>query len=234
MNNILMGWPYVGLGVALIWFVALTLERRPGAPPRLQDPAWVLPLLWPMYLLHQFEEHGIDLFGRHYAFLADLCGALGHARASPTCPADPAFLFAVNMVGCQMTFALSLLFRRSRPLVAACAWGVALINGMIHIASAIARGAYNPGLLTSVILFLPLSVWMLRTLIRSGVVERRDVPRILVTGGVMHAVLMASLLLRERGWISGEALLVINAVNGLVPLALGMVGAKRPASAFAA
>jgi hypothetical protein len=37
----------------------------------------VLPLLWPMYLLNQFEEHGICL--RRYPFLADLCATLDHA-----------------------------------------------------------------------------------------------------------------------------------------------------------
>jgi hypothetical protein len=81
MDTILMGWPYVGLGLTLLLLVGLTLSRRPGALPRWQDPAWVLPLLWPMYLLHQFEEHGIDLLGRHYAFLGALCGVLGHAAS---------------------------------------------------------------------------------------------------------------------------------------------------------
>ena len=228
MDLLLLGWPDVGLGIAPLLVVWLVLERRPGAPPRWQDPAWVLPLLWPIYLVHQFEEHGIDLLGRRYAFQEGLCGVLGHAESLSVCPATPAFLFAVNAVGCQMTFAFSLVFRRRRPLVAACAWGVALVNGVIHVGSSLAHGgAYNPGVGTSLLLFLPLSAWMLRTVVRAGVVERREVPRIIATGVLAHAVLLASLFLRERGWLSPGALLAVNATNGVWPLVFGLRGAQR-------
>lgn len=233
MDTILIGWPYVGLALAPLLLAWLLLERRPGAPPRWQDPAWVLPLLWPMYLVHQFEEHGVDLFGRRYAFLGDLCTTLGHVGASPDCPADPAFIFAVNAVGCQMAFAMSLLFRRRRPLVAACAWGIPLVNAVSHVGSAVVHRAYNPGVLTSLILFVPLTAWMLRTVIRSGAVDRINVPRIVATGVATHAVLLASLMLRERGWIPHGALLAINAVNGLWPLAFGLPGARRAAPLLA-
>src|SRR5262245_58791739 len=101
MDTILLGWPYVGLCLAAVLLVGLALERRQSALPRSQDPVWLLPLLWPMYLVHQFEEHGIDLLGRRYAFLAQLCGTLGYGHDLATCPADPAFLFAVNAIGAQ-------------------------------------------------------------------------------------------------------------------------------------
>jgi hypothetical protein len=61
--------------------------------------------------------------------------------------------------------------------VPARAWGIPLVNGVTHVAAAFAHRAYNGGLLTSLILFAPLCAWMLRTVIRSGVVARREVPR---------------------------------------------------------
>jgi hypothetical protein len=61
-----------------------------------RDPASVLALLWPMYLVHQFEEHGVDVLGRPYAFLAELCSGLGHHDLL-NCPADAAVLFPVNV-----------------------------------------------------------------------------------------------------------------------------------------
>jgi hypothetical protein len=183
-----------------------------------------------MYLLHQFEEHGVDLLGRRFAFLADLCATLGHVELS-SCPADPEFLCAVNAVGCQIAFAMSLVFRRRSPLVAACAWGVPLVNGVIHVGTAVAHGAYNPGALTSLILFLPLCAWMLRTVVWAGVVSPSQVLRVVATGVVVHVVLLASLQLHERGWISHGAMLAINMANGLWPLAFGAQSAKRAARA---
>lgn len=231
MHTILHDWPYAGLGLAGVLVAWLVLERRPpGAPPRWQDPAWVLPLLWPMYLVHQFEEHGIDLLGRHYSFLAGLCATLGYPQLDG-CPADPAFIFAVNGVGCQLAFALSWFYRRRYQLVAACAWGVAIANAVTHLSAALVHHAYNPGVLTSLLLFVPLSAWMLRTVLRAGVIERRHIPRILASGVMMHAVLLGSLSLRARGVLSHEAMLFANVANGLVPLAFGLIGVRRGAGA---
>jgi hypothetical protein len=232
MDTILFGWPYLGIAVAPLLVLWLAFERRlAAAGPRLDDPTFVLPLLGPMYLLHQFEEHGIDLLGRHYAFLGELCATLGHAGDPAGCPGDPAFIFTVNAVGCQISFALAFLFRRKNPLVAACAWGIPLVNAVTHVAGAVAHRAYNPGVLTSVLLFAPLCAWMLRTVIRAGAIERRQVPRIVAAGVALHVVLVGSLLLREHGFISHGALLVVNALNGLVPVLFGVLGVKRAASA---
>jgi hypothetical protein len=230
MNTILTGWPYVGLAASLALTVWLAIERRPpGAGPRWKDPASVLPLLWPMYLVHQFEEHGIDLLGRRYAFLADLCGTLGHAGDPARCPADETFIFAVNVVGCTMIFATSLVFRRTRPLAAACAWGVPIVNGLIHVAGSLGAGAYRPGVLTSLVLFFPLSAWMLRVVVRSGAVRARQIGWILATGAAVHAVLMASLVLEDRGLLSRDVVLLANVLNGLLPFVLGTLGAARTA-----
>jgi Protein of unknown function with HXXEE motif len=231
VKTILFGWPYLGLAVAPLFVLLLAFERRPAAnASRWNDPLFVLPLLWPMYLVHQFEEHGVDLLGRHYAFLSDLCATLGHAGNPTGCPADAPFIFAVNAVGCQIAFALPFFFRRKNPLVAACAWGIPLVNGVTHVVATLVRGVYNPGVLTSVLLFAPLCAWMLRTVIRAGAIERRQVPRIVAAGVAVHVVLMGSLLLREHGVLSHGALLFINAANGLVPVMFGTLGVKQAAA----
>ena len=90
---------FAGLALAVLLVAQVLRERRPeGAGSRWNDPAFVLRLLWPMYLVHQFEEHGIDLLGRHYSFLGELCRTLGHAADPSHCPADPAFIFAVRLL----------------------------------------------------------------------------------------------------------------------------------------
>ncbi len=232
MRSLLRDWPYPGLVLALVLVVALALERRPAGGSRWHDPAWLLALLWPMYLLHQFEEHGVDLLGRRYPFLADLCATLGHTDDLARCPVDEATLCAINVGGCQIAFLAAVLLRRRAPLVAACAWGVPLVNAVLHIGGSLAHMTYRPGLLTSVALFLPLGVWVLRALVRAGVLRPAQIGWVLLSGALMHAILMASLLLVERGALSRDVALVVHVLNGFVPLAIGLwVGRPRPGPA---
>jgi len=222
MHSLLRDWPFPGLVLAFALLMWLAPWRRSAARSRWHDPAWVLPLLWPMYLLHQFEEHGIDLLGRRYPFLADLCATLGHVGDLARCPVDEATLCAINVGGCQIVFVTTLLLRRRAPAVAAFGWGVPLVNALLHIGGSLSHMAYRPGLFTSVVLFLPLGIWVLRTLVRAGVLRPAQLAWVLVTGVVMHAVLMASLLLIEKDLLSHEAALAINVLNGFVPLAIGL------------
>jgi len=219
MTSLLMDWPYLGLAGAAALLLWLFVEERPSrGTPRGRDPAFVLGLFGPMYLLHQFEEHGVDLLGRHYAFLGALCHTLGYPSAA-TCPADPGFIAAVNPGAVWIAAALVMVFRRRRPLIAACVWGIALVNAGTHIGAALVHRAYNPGLVTAVVLFVPLCVWMLRTTLAAGVITRRQVPRVIVSGALVHGVLLVSLLARVHG-LPYAALLAINLANGLTPWAV--------------
>lgn len=228
LQSALFGWPYLGLVLAAV-LVAILLGEARRLPGRAwTDPGWVLGWVWPMYLVHQFEEHGMDLLGHRYAFLGFLCEAL--RRPGPDCPATPAFVFSVNVLACQFAFALAFAVRRTRPLVAACVWGIPLVNIVPHVLAALAFRRYDAGLLTAVLLFVPGCLWTLRTVVRSGVVPAESVWRIVATGVLTHVVLIGSLLLREGGLLSAEWLFVLNAVNGAWALVLGRSGA-RPAVA---
>lgn len=226
MNALLFDWPFVGLALAVALLVYLAVEPRPGAVlSRWRDPSSLLPLLWPMYLVHQFEEHGIDLFGHRFAFLQSLCSFLGYAHGG--CPGDPAFIFAVNVVCCQAVFAMTFVFRRSRPLIAVCAWGTAVVNAVTHIGGSVSAGAYEPGLATSIALFVPVSFYVIRECLHAGVITRRQLLRMVATGGALHVTLIGSMMLRAHGVISHTALLVINAMNGVWPLVFGTVGVRN-------
>lgn len=216
--SLLFDWPFVG--VALAFALSTWLWRSTPGPRRWNDPAFMLGLLWPTYLVHQFEEHGIDLLGRHFAFLEALCSSLGHALDG--CPADATFIFVVNVVACQLVFAITWALRRTRPLVAAFGWSVPLVNAVAHLGSAASTGAYNPGVLTGVLLFLPLGGWTLRVLVKAKHLSLGQIPVLLGAGVVLHAVLMGSLQAAARGVLSRELVLVINALNGFVPLVCGL------------
>jgi hypothetical protein len=168
----------------------------------------------PAYMLHQFEEHGIDVLGEHYAFLAALCRQLGYSPDA--CPADAPFVLAVNVGTVWIAGGLAIVFRNRNVAVGTVAFGVPLINAFIHIGTAIANRAYNPGVLTAVVLFLPLCFYALRTL------KPRLLP-VLGCGVATHVVLIAGILGYAHGFIPWGVNLFIQTVNGFQPLAFAML-----------
>ncbi|MCY1056164.1 HXXEE domain-containing protein [Nannocystis sp. SCPEA4] len=223
MDVVLYGWPWLALIAGAILVLVLGLAPRPaGAPPRLRDPKWLLQIGLPIYMLHQFEEHGRDVFGRPYPFHASFCGVLGHPDLA-TCPADPAFLFAVNVGAVWIAFITGALAGPRHAMVGATALGIPLVNAFMHIGPAVAKQAYNPGVLTSVLLLLPLALIGLRGLAGAGLLDRPRIAAVVAAGVALHAGLLVSLTAFERGLLSHSALLAVQVALGFVPLALGLV-----------
>jgi hypothetical protein len=229
MENILVGWPYLGLVAGVLGFAVLLLKPHPGGyAARFRDPAWLLWLLLPMYMLHQFEEHGVNFLGQHYAFLNELCGTLCFSSRSG-CPVDEGFLFAVNPVSVWVAGQAAGLWSRRRPMVGACGFGIPLVNAIIHIRGSVVHHAYGSGVVTSLVLFLPVSAWVLWTLHRQGLLDRRRFALVVLAGGLVHALLLGALALRERGMLGPAGADVLMAGLGLLPIALGWsAGAPAP------
>jgi hypothetical protein len=231
-HDILYGWPFVALAAGLVGLLALFGWPRPsGSASRWRDPRWLVCLMLPVYMIHQFEEHGVDLFGRRFHFLNDLCATLHHPNVAD-CPADPAFIFAVNVGAVWIAGALAILWRRRNIMVGACAMGIPLVNTFAHCVAAVRAGHYNSGLLTALILFVPMCAWALVQLRHADLLDARRVVWVVVSGVAVHAVLMGSLLAHGRGLLPEAPLLVINAVNGCIPFVVGsLIGAMGTSTA---
>lgn len=221
MDILLFDWPFLALAGGVVgWLILLFMPWR--ASQRWRDPRWLACTFLPTYMLHQFEEHGFDLLGRRYHFIVDLCGTLGHADLS-TCPADRAFILAVNVGAVWLAGSLAIIFARTRPFVGACAFGICIVNAIAHTGSAVVHGAYNPGVLTSLLLFAPLSYFVVRSL------AVRSLPLVLFSGVITHLTLLAGLLAFSHGYISHGANLVVQVASGLSPLLIAMMAASRSA-----
>jgi hypothetical protein len=226
MNSFSTGWPFLGLGLAFLLLILLFCTRWIHDPKlgRFSDPIWFAWLALPVYMIHQFEEHGIDFHGRHYAFREEMCSALGYAGAD--CPLPELFFTVVNVGTVWGAALLGALLGRKYPYVALSAFGIPLVNAVAHILPAAAKHQYNPGLVTGIVLFIPVSIRALRLAMRSGDCGRLAVVSLVMGGILIHAVLMASAVAFTRGMINEPVLIAAQLVNIFVP-ALCAFGFQR-------
>jgi hypothetical protein len=151
-------WMYVGLGGVV--FLAVAFVADPASWQQRRVPL----VLLVTYLVHQFEEHGLDALGRPYAFQASanafLGPVLGCAPGSE-CPLTVDAIFWANVLLVWWPFCLALVLGRERPFLVACVAAIMVANAVAHIVPAALGLAYNPGLVTGVALFLPVGAWAL-------------------------------------------------------------------------
>lgn len=135
-------WVYGGF-LAAIMLLALTPVLARG---------WSLALLliWlqlPVYMLHQFEEHDDDRFRRF------VNGTIGEGKEV----LSRFDVFVINIAGVwgvdTVAFCLAAQVRIGFGLIAVY---LSLVNTVGHCLQAIAMRRYNPGLVTAIVLFIPL------------------------------------------------------------------------------
>jgi hypothetical protein len=221
-------WPYMGLGAALLLtlLLATDLLRSDRTVARWRDIVWLTWLGMLAYLVHQFEEHGIDIKGAAYAFRESLCGFFGFTVLT-VCPLPPSVITAVNVAAVWLLGPATALLGRRWPLIALSFFSVPSVNLVAHFASAVRDGGYNPGLLTAIVLFLPLSLWAFYVAMAHYRLGWRAVIATVVAGIVLHGVLMASLHAFIAGRIGVVLLDAIQVINPGLALLIVMVFGRR-------
>ena len=154
MNRLVSYWVYGGFLAAFLLLGLMPAFTR----------TWELPLILvflqlPVYMLHQLEEHDDDRFRR---FINDLIGGGREVLSRGA-------VFVINVPGVWGVNLLSILLAFSLDL----GFGLigvylTLINGLVHLAQAVRLRRYNPGLITAVILFLPVGGLALAAVMKSG------------------------------------------------------------------
>lgn len=225
------GWPYLGLAGALALAVLLASDRlcSDRKASRWRDPVW---LAWAgtwIYLVHQFEEHGIDAEGGAYAFRGFMCASLGFASPA-SCPVPFSFITSVNIAAVWLAGPAAALLGRRWPALALSFFSIPFVNAIAHLAPAALAGAYNPGVVTSIVLFLPLSLWAFHVALGRRDLGWRAVIATIAAGFVLHAILMGSLMAYVQGLIGVVALDAIQIVNPAIAGLIVFLATRRPAA----
>jgi len=183
------GWVLVGAGGAFFAIMMLVSGVRvtvAGRTDALGTAAWFLMLA---YLVHQFEEHGIDLAGRTYHFITYANGVLADRYPDSETQLTELSIYRINTLLVWVPFLLAIWAGRRFPWVGLAAAGLMLTNSALHISLTFARGEYNPGLATAVVLFLPISLYYFSVSRRYASTGTFSVIAAIAFGVVAHAAL---------------------------------------------
>lgn len=195
-------FPWIGLAGAFVLICLLTLTTRLQADKtasRWRDLTWLSWAGASAYLLHNVEEYGVDLLGRAYAFPPSVCGMFGF-RDLADCPAPTSFFTSVNVSMFWLAAPAAALLSKRHPLVGLAIYGVMAVNLVAHVVGGLGAGTvYNPGWLTAVALFLPLTVWMAHVVLRGDRLSHAALIFLAASGVVLHVILAGSLILLMKG-----------------------------------
>ena len=212
-------WMKVGAFLAPILVFAGFKVRTEASPPILNDIALMASLFASAYLVHQVEEHWVDFLGREYplydvlnSLIATYFGEEKYGVMTPTA------IFYIN-AGTVWTIAFVAILLSPKQIFPVLAIaGLIFVNGIAHILNAIAGMAYNSGLGTSILIFLPLSILFFRALLNSGAVSLALVGAAVLWGFLAHILLFAGLFAANVYGIIPEALYyVVLILWGLLP-----------------
>jgi hypothetical protein len=222
-----LNFPWIGSVAAVVVLVLLFSTNRLRSDfsrSRWRDRVWLSWLAVAIYLIHNVEEYGVDLFGQFHAFPNSMCSTLG-LSPFPSCPIPAPFFLAVNLPLFWVGAPVAALMSRRHPIVGLSLYGVIFVNALSHL-GAFVRAGYNPGVLTALILFLPASVWVARSCFGKRGLPYGGLVFIVADGAILHIVLIGSTMLFLHGSISPAGLTVIQILNAVLFFVLAWLAEK--------
>lgn len=188
-------WMKIGTFLApLLIFMGLT-TRSDNADWMMHDVKLVATLMAASYMLHQFEEHWVDALGRLYPlrdFLnQQIASAFGPDAAEAMTP-ETIFFINTSVVWLAAFMAIWAAPTQVFPSVAMA--GVIIVNGFAHVLFAVSSFSYNPGLVTSIVIFLPLPLLFYKALLKQGYARPLEIVAGVAWGVLAHVILIAGLL----------------------------------------
>jgi Protein of unknown function with HXXEE motif len=179
--------PYLSVLGIVVWIALFRSD------PLSERSLWLGLLV--IYMLHQIEEHlwpgGFRQFANAHVFKS----------GNDNWPVDIGGVALINIGFVWLPVGLAALYPEALRWVGLGWIGLTLINAMTHIVSTIRLRLYNPGLITSIVLFLPFTIFVLALEAQRGMLSGAEIALILVAGILLHvpvAALFVGPFLRRR------------------------------------
>ena len=192
-------WPWIGCGAAIVLLILIFCTdflRSDKTKSRFLDPvslAWMGAVI---YMLHNLEEYGVDMYGNAQAFTILMYQLLG-VRIG-----EAAFLCCNLLLVWVVGPLTAVMVKKGYQRMAAGMALFELINGTMHIVQAINLGCYNPGLINSALLCYPVGIWTLYVLYGKLKFPKMDILWLFLAALFYHVVLMAGIVGATKAGVS--------------------------------
>ncbi|HEX4849160.1 MAG TPA: HXXEE domain-containing protein [Puia sp.] len=223
-----MIWPWIGLFAAFILVVLLfatNIFRQNLEQSRWRDTKWLSWLAIPIYMIHEFEEYGIDFLGNKHAFPDGLCQNL-NLGDYPFCSIPHEFYLYVNIPLVWIFAVIAAVLSSKNPFVGLGLYSVIISNAFAHIFTFFLRHEYNPGLITAILIFLLSFIWISRACFGIGRISKKGILVLIGTGIILHAILISSIFAFINQKIESTTLDLIQAVNAATIIVFPWLGDK--------
>jgi uncharacterized protein with HXXEE motif len=138
-----------------------------------------------IYMLHQIEEHlwpgGFRQFTNAHVF----------ESGRDDWPVDAGGVALVNIGYVWLPVAAAAVFPQPLRWLGLAWIALTLINAVIHVVTSIRFRCYNPGLVTSIVLFLPFTVWASAQEISRGMLSGTETGILVLLGVLLHVPVAA-------------------------------------------
>lgn len=231
MNNLSwfdIAWPFIGGAGALFLLFLLFQTNRLRSDmnkSRWYDIVWLSWLGAVAYMIHNFEEYGIDIYGRLHEFPETFATILNTANSVGGTPPN-AFFTAINLSIVWVGAPIAALLSRRHPLIGLAMYGIMFVNALSHIVPVLTGIGYTPGLLTSIVIFLPLSGWCAYACFGRHQLSYAAMFTVILVSIIAHTVLLGSAMLFINGVISSDVVVFIQVINGGLVLLISWLAEK--------
>lgn len=215
-------WMKVGAYIAPVLLFLAFNGRSVYEPKILSDVTLMACILTAAYLVHQVEEHWVDLLGRPYplydflnTLIADVAGEERYGLLTPSA------IFYINAGMVWTVGFTSILVSPKHAFPAISMAGLMIVNGVAHVLNGLAYQSYNSGLATGLLIFVPIGVLFYRRLLRDGMASRVMLGAGVMWGFLGHVFLFAGLFAANVYGMFPLSLYYSGLIIwGLVPMAL--------------